>query len=195
MIAQTRQLARDGIQWSVREADAARTPGARGKQCLIFDSDIIVRRVWTYPASWMELDDDALWECVGATERVVVTPPSSEVHRAPEHTAIALAAEATARTRSLLTEIMLLREANESLRRETHELICACHQRRADMRRTIESYAAAMRQDGLPPEQALRLIKGAVTLGLKPVVASEDPDAELVVSDAVAWGIAAYFAA
>jgi hypothetical protein len=195
MRVEPRQLVREGITWSVREADSALIPGSRGARCLIFDSEMIVPRVWRYPEAWAALDDNVLCQCLASTDCQPVSRTPKTVELPREGAPLAFAAETTARTRSLHAEIVLLREANESLRRETHELIAACQQRRAEMRKTVESYAAAMRLDGLPPEQALRLIKGAVAQGLKPVVASEDPDATTVVNDAVAWGIAAYYAA
>ncbi len=42
----------DGTTWRVCEVDAARVPGARGPQCLIFSSPNAIRRVWEYPPDW-----------------------------------------------------------------------------------------------------------------------------------------------
>ena len=50
----------NGAFWSVKEKDASRTPGARERSCLIFDSVDMIRRVWTYPANWRMLSAEAL---------------------------------------------------------------------------------------------------------------------------------------
>lgn len=52
--------ARDGTQWRVREARADNVPGAWGPHCLIFDSGMICRRIWRYPADWASLTEEAL---------------------------------------------------------------------------------------------------------------------------------------
>lgn len=49
-----------GVSWRVREVDATGTPGARGTRCLVFDSEGVARRVWTYPTDWHDLDPAAL---------------------------------------------------------------------------------------------------------------------------------------
>jgi hypothetical protein len=50
----------DGRGWSVREVDMTGLVWARGPHCLVFDTDGLVRRVWTYPADWANLSNDAL---------------------------------------------------------------------------------------------------------------------------------------
>ena len=44
-----------GERWCVREAAPSTLPGHEGARCLIFASDMILRRVWTYPADWRRL--------------------------------------------------------------------------------------------------------------------------------------------
>jgi hypothetical protein len=66
--------------------------------------------------------------CAG---RIVDAAASDFAHASHDDTPLALAAETAVRPRSLLTEIIAPRDANESLRRETHELIAACRQRPA----------------------------------------------------------------
>ena len=51
--------------WTVREIDARGMPGARGSRCLVFENSCLVRRVWTYPAQWAELADEALLRLAG----------------------------------------------------------------------------------------------------------------------------------
>ena len=46
---------REGVLWRVVERATADLPGARGPCCLIFLSEAVVRRVWTYPSDWRQL--------------------------------------------------------------------------------------------------------------------------------------------
>jgi hypothetical protein len=55
-----RILQRGDETWTVREVDARHVPGTRGAQCLICESNAVVRRLWDYPDNWMSLTDDAL---------------------------------------------------------------------------------------------------------------------------------------
>ena len=48
------------VAWIVRECVAPRDACPRGTRCLIFESEGRVRRVWTYPADWRELDETEL---------------------------------------------------------------------------------------------------------------------------------------
>lgn len=48
-------------RWAVFETSAAGVPGARGRtECLIFVTELIVRRVWDYPENWFLLGNDDL---------------------------------------------------------------------------------------------------------------------------------------
>ena len=49
----------DGQVWSVREVG---TPAAwsRGEHCLVFSSEMVVRRVWGVPPDWSSLSDEEL---------------------------------------------------------------------------------------------------------------------------------------
>jgi hypothetical protein len=49
-------------QWTVREADARKVPGAKNSTCLICESVDVIRRVWQYPSDWQSLSDDELWQ-------------------------------------------------------------------------------------------------------------------------------------
>lgn len=46
--------------------DARRVPGARADRCLVCGSTEVIRRLWTYPENWAELDDEALWALCSA---------------------------------------------------------------------------------------------------------------------------------
>jgi hypothetical protein len=59
-----RTLQRGNEQWTVREVDALRIPGALSASCLICETPEIVRRLWRYPTNWRSLTDDELWQLV-----------------------------------------------------------------------------------------------------------------------------------
>lgn len=50
---------RDGVEWTVRETVTPQT-WARAPRCLILNSRECVRRIWSYPSEWRELDGDTL---------------------------------------------------------------------------------------------------------------------------------------
>lgn len=58
-------LAPDAECWTVRELDARALPGARGPRCLVFENHEIVRRVWSYPATWESLPAASLFRLAG----------------------------------------------------------------------------------------------------------------------------------
>ena len=49
-----------GVEWMVRELDAAALPGARSQRCLIVENHQVVRKLWHYPADWTLYGDAAL---------------------------------------------------------------------------------------------------------------------------------------
>jgi hypothetical protein len=55
-----RWIVRDSERWTVAEMDARHVPGARGNCCLICESDLSVRRLWSYPADWHRMEDGKL---------------------------------------------------------------------------------------------------------------------------------------
>lgn len=50
----------EGVQWEVTEIPGRTVPAARGEKCLIFSSPVAIRRVWTYPESWVRMTADEL---------------------------------------------------------------------------------------------------------------------------------------
>ncbi len=51
---------RDGLTWEVREVEGSEVPGARGSYCLVFESPVVIRRVWDVPPNWRALSADEL---------------------------------------------------------------------------------------------------------------------------------------
>ena len=88
-----RELFREGVRWSVHEASATRTPGAQAYRCLIFDSEGIVRRLWTFPENWAQLADNEILKLLEAP-----TPAHgirAVLHSGPHPTVIASIAAMT----------------------------------------------------------------------------------------------------
>jgi hypothetical protein len=172
-----RDLFHDGIEWHVREASAASVPGSHSERCLIFDSEMNVRRVWDYPAAWFDLSDEDLWRLTtigrSSSSRIL----GGATAAAPgSHPAVIAAAEAAARSSALLAEIAIMRQS------------------RHEMRLAVQTYAGLLRNDGVPPERALLLIKSAIKSGIEATSCGE-VEAERLIGDGVTWGIHAYYAA
>ena len=53
---------RDGLTWEVRQVAGADVPGARGGVCLVFESPVVIRRVWDVPPNWRGMSADELSE-------------------------------------------------------------------------------------------------------------------------------------
>jgi hypothetical protein len=49
-----------GLVWSVREKQTDDVPWGRARHCLVFSSDMAVRRIWGVPADWQALSDAEL---------------------------------------------------------------------------------------------------------------------------------------
>lgn len=194
-----RELLFDGVEWHVHEMSALSVPGSRGERCLIFDSEISVRRVWDYPASWNELSDDDLWRLASigrapAGRDFGAAASESLAAAVGSHPAVIAATQAAARSSALLAEIAIMRQANRALRDEREALLQGCRATRDEMRQAIQTYAALLKNDGVPPERALLLIKSAMKSGIQATTCGE-VEADRLVGDGVSWGIHAYFAA
>jgi len=189
-----REFLHDGVEWHVREVSAASVPGVHGERCLIFDSDMTVRRVWDYPAAWSHLSDEDLLRLTMIGRPAPSTDAVSGAPAPGSHPAVIAAAEAAARSSVLLAEIAIMREANRALRDEREALLESCRHSRDEMRLAVQTYAGLLRRDGVPPERALLLIKSAIKTGVEGTPCG-DVEADRLVGDGVTWGIHAYYAA
>jgi hypothetical protein len=189
-----REFWHDGVDWIVREVSAASVPGSHGERCLIFDSDMSVRRVWDYPAAWSELSDDDLWQLTTIGRASSSRDAIEGASPVGSHPAVIAAAEAAARSSALLAEIAVMRQVTRARREEREALLESCRQSRDDMRLAVQTYAESLRRDGVPPERALLLIKSAIKTGVD-ATACGDVEADRLVGDGVTWGIHAYYAA
>jgi hypothetical protein len=192
-----RDLEIDGVLWSVREVDAARVPGARGERCLLFETEGVIRRVWSYPDDWRSVPDETLR--ILAERRALPRPTErSDSERSAsesaEPPALADARVVTDRTRSLLDQVSILRDTMRPARDEQRDLLEQCCISRRQMHDAIAAYAEALRREGVPPERAIVQLKSAMQQGLAGACCDE-PVAEELMHDGIEWCIAAYYAA
>jgi soluble lytic murein transglycosylase-like protein len=187
-----REVMREGVRWTVWEASAARVPGAKASRCLIFDSEGIVRRLWTFPDAWNALANDeilALLEAPTPAQGVAAIPESSS------HSAVAAAIAAAAEARALVETLVAMREATRALNVERGALLESLRQGRAEMRVAVQHYVSTLKRGGVPPERALVLLKAAMVDGLGGAAGREAAGNEELIGDGVRWGIEAYYAA
>lgn len=50
----------EGKRWRVREMVMSESDGSIARKSLIALNEMVIRRFWTFPASWRELSDPAL---------------------------------------------------------------------------------------------------------------------------------------
>jgi hypothetical protein len=187
-----RELLRDGVRWLVREVESQHLPGTRGAHCLIFDSDGLVRRVWTYPPNWAELADATLGLLLDLPVTSAVS--SGEAPQAPATSpAVAGATAAAVQARALLRDASTAVDVSTRARRDHDVLADRCDKVRGELRDAIRAYTWSLRRDGVSPEQAVIRTKSAVREGLKGCGDIDDPDGEDLMRDGVAWCIEAYY--
>jgi len=169
-----RTLERDQLQWRVYEVSTLAVPGAPVPRCLIFDSDAVVRRCWTYPDNWAGLDDQALWSLLAVTAaRRTTTLPSTPLP-APES--------------------QQHRDPSQALHDERDELLRSCRESHDALLAAVGRYAIGLKNSGLTPELALVLVKEAIRDGLGGAAQAEEPDGVALMGDGVAHAIKAYYA-
>jgi len=189
-----RELFREGTRWTVHEASAAQTPGARAYRCLIFDSEGIVRRLWAFPEQWTDLSDEqilALLEAPTPAQGVPVIRDGA----APSHVTVVAAHAASAHAHLLVEAFEAVRDANRALSAERQVLLESCRQGRTEMRAAVHRYVTTLKRGGVPPERAVALLKTAIEDGLGGPLGRELPGNEELIGQGVRWGIEAYYAA
>lgn len=60
VVARRSYIDADGLTWEVREVAGSDVPGARGRSCLVFESPVVIRRVWDYPDDWRQMTPEDL---------------------------------------------------------------------------------------------------------------------------------------
>lgn len=190
-----RDIQGDGIQWHVHEANATHVPGARRDRCLIFDSDGIVRRVWAYPSDWMKLTDAALWSLIDSAgvplaDRAPSRSPERRHTPAGQPSVIVVAAE-LARARAIAAELAVISDENQH--DELARVSERCNELQRSLHVAINAYASTLRQNGVPPERAVVLIKAAMRDGLGASGSCEEVEEDEIIDQGVAWGIESYY--
>jgi hypothetical protein len=187
-----RELFREGVRWSVHEASAARTPGAQAYRCLIFDSEGIVRRLWTFPENWDQLGDKEILRLLDAP-----TPAHGVRAILPSgpHPTVIAAIAAHVHAQELVAELMAVRDTNRALVEERRILLESCRKGREEMRAAVEQYVRTLKRGGVPPERTVALLKTAIEAGLGGLASRELPGNEDLIGAGVLWGIEAYYAA
>lgn len=161
------------------EVNTLAAPGASVPRCLIFDSDAVVRRCWTYPPHWAELDDQALWALAAVASRRPALPVAHD----------------TAASESLAAQPSERRDAVPAPGEERDELLRSCRATHDALLDAVGRYAAGLKHSGLAPELAIVLVKEAIRDGLGGAARAEEPDGVVLMGDGVAHAIKAYYAA
>jgi hypothetical protein len=188
-----RELIREGVRWGVYEASAARTPGAKAYRCLIFDSEGIVRRLWTFPEHWEGLVDEEILKLLEAPP----TPAGGVrvVRHSGSHPTVIAAIAAHVHAQELVAELTVVRDATRVLAAERRALLDSCRRGREEIRGAVQQYVTTLKRGGVPPERAVALLKSAIDDALGGLSAREIPGNEDLIGAAVLWGIEAYYAA
>ena len=95
-------------------------------------------------------------------------------------------------TQSLVDELVQMRDAPVDIIPDRDALQVRCDLKRSQMRAEIQSYVRSLRADGVPPERAIVLLKGALQVGLRGG-RSDESVADALLHDGVEWCINAYY--
>ena len=120
-------------------------------RCLIFDSEGIVRRLWTFPEHWDQLADTEIL-------RLLDAPPTpahgvrAVLHSGSHPTVIASIA-AHVHAQELVAELMVVRDTSRALVEERRILLESCRQGREELRAAVEQYVRTLKRGGVPPER------------------------------------------
>lgn len=188
-----RDLRHQGIAWRVREMDAKHIPGARADRCLIFDSEGVVRRAWSYPRAWAELDDESIWALL---DRELPAPLATfrferRATARGDHATVVTAARVAANTRAFFNGIEEFPPEDEM---ESEDFpVGKLGRSRKQLRAAITNYASALRLTGTTPEKTIVLVKSAVAEGIEQAPECAEYITKDLTDDAVRWCIRAYY--
>jgi hypothetical protein len=172
----------------VRELDASRVPGARADRCLLFETDGVFRRAWTYPSDWAALTDDELVVVMESRDAAYGfrfdAAPLSPVARA----LLGQSNVVMARARTLLAMVTVARATARALFAEQRTQLDRCRRARLDMRAAIETYATTLLHAGVAQDEAVNLVARATRSGLADgPTAIGDSEADRLFHDAADW--------
>ena len=173
-----RSFVNDGEQWRVSERDASKVPGTHGPTCLIFESQGVVRRAWTFPRNWRDMEDGALWRL---SELEVGTSPLIDALQTAFIASIV--AQRTASTLIATTRVIL--EENRALRSELRARLQQCREARRASRESVANYAREQRAAGVSAADVLKSLDAP--LQQTAFVVSDPSRAERLASDVARW--------
>ena len=131
----------DDELWNVSERDATGVPGARAAMCLIFESQAAVRRSWSFPPNWREMEDSALWRLSELTSSKSALIEALQTAFITSIIAHRTATRLIARTKGVLVESRALREQRKTIVRQ-------CRAAREETHHCVTSYAREGRAAG-----------------------------------------------
>ena len=131
----------EGELWTVSERDARDVPGARAPMCLVFESPEAVRRSWSFPRNWRDMDDRALWRLSE------LTASSSSVMDALQTAFISsIVAQETASV--LIAAVKGVLAEQRELRDQLKRTVLRCRAARRETHGIVASYARDERAAG-----------------------------------------------
>src|SRR6185437_14085142 len=155
MFGEARGVTLNGDRWTVREVDASRVLGAQAPQCLLFETDGVLRRAWIYPANWFDLSDSALAAILQSRDSAFGARAHGDDVQEPVSMLLAQSAAIMARARVLsAAATAVASQENRSLRADQRALRESARRARDEMRSAVEQYANSLRAAGVSPTQA-----------------------------------------
>lgn len=173
-----RSFVNDGERWTVSERDASGVPGAHAATCLIFESQGVVRRAWSFPPNWRDMDDGALWRL---SELAVGSSPLIDALK----TAFIASIVAQRSASTVIATARVVLEENRALRSELRTRLQQCREARRVSRETVASYAREQRAAGQSAVDVLKSLD--VPLQQTAFVVSDPSRAERLASDVARW--------
>jgi hypothetical protein len=173
MFGEARGVTLDGIRWTVREVDASRVPGAQAPQCLLFETDGVLRRAWIYPADWSDLSDPDLATLLQSRDAACGARAQQDDVQEPGSRLLAQSAAIMARARVLAAAAIIASEENRSLRADQRALRESARRARDEMQAAVERYADSLRAAGVSRTQAAGLAVFAAHANADTVTADE----------------------
>lgn len=175
-----------GELWSVSERDTRSVPGARAAKCLVFESEAAVRRAWSYPGNWRDMDDSALWRLSE------LTTSNSALMEALKRAFIAsIVAQRTAS--ELIATARDSLEQNRALREECKALIQQCRAAHRESHDNVANYARDERAAGKSETDVLNNLDAP--LGQAAFVVNDPQRSARLASDVTRWCNEAFNAA
>lgn len=173
-----RKFTVSGELWSVSERDARDVPGARALTCLVFESQDTVRRCWSFPPNWRDMDDSALGRLNEST-----MSSSTLIESLQTAFITSIVAERTAA--ELLVAVRGVLEENRALRDQRRVLLLCCRAARRESHELVATYARLERTAGASVAEAVKNLAAPVQTAA--FVVSDPQRTERLVSDVARW--------